>query len=191
MNWYIWIRKRKKIKAFITLWLTTIICQNLPILYPVFLTCQRYWSFLTKNRCKSHSYESVKKNVFFNIYMKTDPPRPHVQSNLPKEYNWCFSQGWEFTHSLKFLRTNEQMWAIRWGRTGQMSDSERITEVFHDKWANVSDSLRLLRTNERMSKWHSFFEQITHFLFCSQKMSNLLNKIRKNVFLGKFVTVFL
>ena len=122
--------------------------------------------------------------------MKTDPPRPHVQSNLPKEYNWCFSQGWEFTHSLKFLRTNEQMWAIRWGRTGQMSDSERIAEVVHDKWANVSDSLRLLRTNERMSEWHSFFEQITHFLFCSQKMSNLLNKIRKNVFLGKFVTVF-
>ena len=86
-------------------------------------------------------------------------------------------QGWEFAHSLKLLRTNELMWVIRSGRSGQMSDCERISQVAHDKWANMSDSLRSLRRNVRswanrsgcsvkMSKWtnRSLFEQIAHSL---------------------------
>ena len=41
----------------------------------------------------------------------------------------------------------------------------------------MSDSLRSLRTNERIAR---FFEQIVHFLIHSQKMSDSLKKIRKN-----------
>ena len=55
-----------------------------------------------------------------------------------------------FTHSLKLLRINEQMWAIHSGPSGQMSE--------------------LL----------SYFDQITHFLFHSEKMSDSLKKIFKN-----------
>ena len=36
-------------------------------------------------------------------------------------------------------------------RSGQMSDCERIAQVAHDKWANVSVSLWSLRTNERIA----------------------------------------
>ena len=71
-----------------------------------------------------------------------------------------------------------------------MSDCEQIAQVTHDKWANVSDSLRLLRTNERMSKLFVFFEQITHFLFCSQKMSNSVKKFGKIVFFVHFYNFF-
>ena len=44
------------------------------------------------------------------------------------------------------------MWAICSGRSGKMSDFERIAQVAHDKWVNVSDSLRSLRTNGQMSE---------------------------------------
>ena len=95
--------------------------------------------------------------------------------------------GWEFAHrsfahSLICSNRSGQMWAIHSGCSGQMSDCEQIAQVAHDKWANVSDLLRSLRTNEQMSKKLSFFKQIAHFLFCSQKMSDSLKKIRKNRF---------
>ena len=67
-----------------------------------------------------------------------------------------------FPHSLKSLRTNEQMWAIFSGCSGQMSDCEQIAQVAHDKWANVSNLLRSLRTNERITL---FFEQIKSLIF--------------------------
>ena len=82
------------------------------------------------------------------------------------------------------------MWAIHSGCSGQMSDCEQIAQVAHDKWANVSDLLRSLRTNEQMSKKLSFFKQIAHFLFCSQKMSDSLKKIRKNRFFYVFTVFF-
>ena len=41
-------------------------------------------------------------------------------------------QGWEFTHSLISLKSNEQLWAIR---SRQMSDCEQIAQVAQDKWA--------------------------------------------------------
>ena len=44
------------------------------------------------------------------------------------------------------------MWAICSGRSGKMSDCERFAQVAHDKWVNVSDSLRSLRTNGQMSE---------------------------------------
>ena len=68
-----------------------------------------------------------------------------------------------------------------------MSDCERIAQVAHDKWSNVRDSLRSLRTNERLAR---FFEKIAHFLLRSQKMSSSLKKIRKNRISCMFFTVF-
>ena len=53
-----------------------------------------------------------------------------------------------FTHLLISLKTNEWLWAICSNRSRQMSDRERITQVAHDKWATVSDSLRLLMINK-------------------------------------------
>ena len=52
---------------------------------------------------------------------------------------------------LRSLKTNEQLWANRSGRSRQMSDSERIAQVAHDKWATMSNLLRSLMINERMS----------------------------------------
>ena len=67
-------------------------------------------------------------------------------------------QGWAFAHSLiahslicsfYLLKSNERLWAIRSDRSRQMSYRERIA---HDKWATVSDSLRLFMINGWMSK---------------------------------------
>ena len=76
-------------------------------------------------------------------------------------------------------------------RIGQMSDCERIAKVAHDKWTNMSDSLRSLRTNERISESLGFFLANCSFLFRSQKINNLLKKIRKNRFLHFFWSFFL
>ena len=61
-----------------------------------------------------------------------------------------------------------------------------FAKITQDKWANVSDFLRYLRTNERMSESLGFFEQIGHFLVCSQKVSDSLKKIRKNRIFVRF-----
>ena len=61
------------------------------------------------------------------------------------------SQGWEFAHLLISLKSNARLWAIRSDRSRQMSNCEQIAQVAHDIWATVSDSLRSLMINERMS----------------------------------------
>ena len=72
-----------------------------------------------------------------------------------------------------------------------MRDCERIVQVTHVKKATVSESLRSLKTNERISESFVFSEQITHLLFCSQKpaiRSNFfLTKIK---FLKRFLSIF-
>ena len=54
----------------------------------------------------------------------------------------------------------------------------------------MSDFHRSLRTNERMSELLGFFEQVTHFLFHSGKMSDSIKKL-KNCIFCTFSTVFL
>ena len=73
------------------------------------------------------------------------------------------------------------MWVICSGRSGQMSDCDRIAQVAHEKWANVSDLLRSLRTNERQiarfcSKW--FILSFAHKI------------IRKKLYFCTLFTVF-
>ena len=53
--------------------------------------------------------------------------------------------------SLRYLRTNEQSWANRSGRSAEMSDCEQSAQVAQDKWVTVSDLLRPLMITERMS----------------------------------------
>ena len=49
-----------------------------------------------------------------------------------------------------------------------MSDREQIAKVAHDKWATVSDSLRSLMINERMSDpLKKFWLQKSKILFFS------------------------
>ena len=52
---------------------------------------------------------------------------------------------------LRLLKINERLWAKRSDRSYQKSDLERMAQVAHDKWATVSDTLRSLMINERMS----------------------------------------
>ena len=59
----------------------------------------------------------------------------------------------------------------------QMSDCERFAQIALDKWATVSEPLRLLMTNEQITR---FFERIAHLLFSSQKTSNSPQKIWLN-----------
>ena len=55
----------------------------------------------------------------------------------------------EFAHALlSITQSIEQLWAIHSDRSRQMSDGEQITQVAHDKWATVSESLRSLMINE-------------------------------------------
>ena len=55
---------------------------------------------------------------------------------------------------LRSLRTNERLWANHSGHSSQKSDREQIAQVAHNKWATVSDFLRLLMINEQIA---SFF----------------------------------
>ena len=85
-----------------------------------------------------------------------------------------------------------------------MSDCERFAHIAQDKWATVSESLRLIRGNERMSDllkkiclqkskilFFNFFsmfyihffwknEQIPHFLLLVSKVSQSLTWLTKN-----------
>ena len=74
------------------------------------------------------------------------------------------------------------MWAIHSGSSGQMSNCEQIAQFAHDKWVNVSDLLRLLMTNERMSKSLGFFIANSSFSLLLTKFEqftqNFLNKIK-------------
>ena len=57
-----------------------------------------------------------------------------------------------------------------------MSDCEQIAQVAHDKWVNEQITL--------------FFEQIAHFLFHSQKMSDSLKKFEEIMFFCTFLQYF-
>ena len=98
-------------------------------------------------------------------------------------------QGWEFTHLLRSLRTNERLRANGSDCSGQRSNCERSALVTHDKRATVSESLRSLTKNEwpwailsgrspKMSEWanRSFFEQMSESIFFSQKTRDPLRK---------------
>ena len=53
---------------------------------------------------------------------------------------------YSFAYSLRSLKSNKQLWAIR---SGQMSNSEQIAQVAQVKSATVSELLRSLMTNEQ------------------------------------------
>ena len=78
----------------------------------------------------------------------------------------------DVSESLISLKSNEryewiahfahQKWAIRSGRSEEMSDWEQIAQVAHQKWAN---------------EWIAhFFELIAHSLIFGEKTSDLLGK---------------
>ena len=72
----------------------------------------------------------------------------------------------DVSESLISLTKNERPWAIRSGRSEEMSDCEQIAQVAHQKWAN---------------EWIAhFFERIAHLLIFGQKTSDSLgNKMSK------------
>ena len=53
----------------------------------------------------------------------------------------------DVSESLRSLIKNELTWAIRSGRSEEMSDREPIAQVAQDKWATLSDLLRPLRVS--------------------------------------------
>ena len=98
--------------------------------------------FRLDNRCWYPKKLLIYKTTFLDSCLQPLIGLPRlICSSLIRSFAHLFK-------SLKSLRTNEQMWAICSGRSGQMSDCEQIAQVVHEKWANVSDLLRLLTTNE-------------------------------------------
>ena len=89
--------------------------------------------------------------------------------------------------------------------SNQMSDCERFTQIAQDKWAIVSESLRLLRGNEqpwmnrsghsRQMSDRERYAQAAHDKWANEQMSNSLKKIwqkkLKSYFLECFINVFL
>ena len=82
-----------------------------------------------------------------------------------------------------------------------MSKCEQFTQVAQVNWAPVSKLLKSLMTNEQlwvistghsgqMSELLGFFEQVTHFLFHSGKMSDSIKKIKNIVFFVHFLQLF-
>ena len=62
----------------------------------------------------------------------------------------------DVSESLISLTKNERPWAIRSGRSEEMSDREQIAQVAHQKWAN---------------EWIAhFFEWIAHLLIFGKKL---------------------
>ena len=57
----------------------------------------------------------------------------------------------DVSKSLRSLTKNERPWAIRSGRSEEMSDHERIAQVAHLKWAN-----ELITHFEQISAIRSF-----------------------------------
>ena len=64
-----------------------------------------------------------------------------------------------------------------------MGDCEQIPKIAQDKWATLSESLRLLRTNEQ--GWDSLIGFLSKSLVFSKKMSNLLKKTSDSLIFGE------
>ena len=77
-----------------------------------------------------------------------------------------------FAHSLFFNERCDRIAQV----AHQNEQYEQIPQVAHQKWATVSESLRSLTKNERMSESLVFFEQIAYALIFSQKLSDSLRK---------------
>ena len=67
------------------------------------------------------------------------------------------------------------MWANHSGRSPEMSNHERFAQVAQSKWAIVSESLRSLTKNERMSELLIFWAKRSFAHFWA-KTSDLLGK---------------
>ena len=84
-----------------------------------------------------------------------------------------------FTNSLRSLRSNVRLWAIRSDCSGQMSNCERIARGAHQKWAMWANCLG---RSPKKREWanRSFFlsKSLIYSLFANfcKKTSNLLSK---------------
>ena len=83
--------------------------------------------------------ESLHKNLVCHVLSFVTV---FVYSSLWARYESTKAQGWEFAHSLIAHLL------IRSFCSNQMSNCERFTHIAQDKWADVSESLRSLKTNE-------------------------------------------
>ena len=93
----------------------------------------------------------------------------------------------EFDHSLFFGERCERiaqvahqkwaMWVNPSGRSPKMSDYEWFAQVAQRKWTIVSDSLRSLTKNERMSEWLIFLSESLIRSFLGKKQA-ILSEIR-------------
>ena len=70
-----------------------------------------------------------------------------------------------------FAQIKWAMWANRSGRSPKMSDHERFAQVAQRKWAIVSESLRSLTKNERMSELLIFLSESLICSFLDKKLA--------------------
>ena len=107
-----------------------------------------------------------------------------IRSLISKEQPWANRSGRSYQKSdSRWLKKSKILFFSMFYITFKMSDSlipfflnqrcERIAQVDHQKWANMSKSLRLITKNEQIAR---FFERITHLLIFLQKTSDWLRK---------------
>ena len=111
------------------------------------------------------------------------PPKMDV---LPKTFvQFILPAKWSVQHSSTSPKHRAGNWLIAHllicsNRSGQMSECDCFAQVAQDKWGTVSDSLRSLRTNERLWAYHSGqmsnFEQITQI--AHDKWANVSKSLR-------------
>ena len=86
---------------------------------------------------------TIQQILMYSTIKKIRAGNSLICSFWPKQMSNCerFAQiaqdKWAtVSESLRSLKTNEQSWANRSGRSCQMSNREQFTQVAHDKWAN-------------------------------------------------------
>ena len=117
---------------------------------------------------------------------------------------WCHkSLKLEYSRSLiVFYRAGNSLICSSLICSIQMSDCERFAQIAQEKWSTVSESLRLLKTNERLwanrsgSSWqmsdHERFAQVAHDKWANEHFAKkYLAKKSKFAFLVCFIYVFL
>ena len=122
----------------------------------VFFYPKKGWKSLCTNSklcIQFKTFHYLSENCFYsNCFLSKKEPEPiqkwgsgsSQRSLIMAPLHGCY-QGWEFAY---WFITH---WLIYSFCSNQMKDCEPIAQVDQNKWATVSDSLRSLMMNERMS----------------------------------------
>ena len=122
--------------------------------------------------------------IIWNLPLKTEPASGGVKCNcnclacrvgnslIRSDRSDQMTQWATVSDSLRSLRTNEQLWANRSGRSCQKSDCEQIAQVAHQKWAMWANRSSC---SPKMSD-HVRIAQIAHFFANNERFAQKTNE---------------